>query len=206
MSTAPGSKSGSRHVVQHVADRRIDPRPPTGVDQHQLRAGVDHLRIVGADNHVLRKVRGRGSGDDLILADIGHVVGGDGIGEGAIVQRGAFEATDLVAVEPGRLLAGDRRGGARRQRPQQRSERACGNAADERAAGGVHHGVFPLGQVGQSLPSGEARSSAGIRFATGLRHDLSQRAHGDKVAALRLGDEHAHGGVMILADRHRPGG
>ena len=42
-------------------------------------------------------------------------------------------------------------------------------------------------------------------LAPGVRRDLSERAHRDEVASLRLGQEHVHGRVMILADRHRPG-
>src|SRR3954463_2120998 len=51
-----------------------------------------------------------------------------------------------------------------------------------------------------------ARISAYVHLASGFRRDLSECAHEDEVASLGPREEHAHGGVMIAADRDRSRG
>ena len=45
-----------------------------------------------------------------------------------------------------------------------------------------------------------------VSFASRVGRDLAERAHGDEVASLGLGQEQVHRRVVMFTDRHRPGG
>ena len=63
-----------------------------GIDQHQLRAGVDHLRIERDGHHALGHVGRFGGGERLLLGDVAHEAVGHRESAGAVADRGAFEA------------------------------------------------------------------------------------------------------------------
>jgi len=112
---AGGIDAGGGEIAQRAADRTLarleGGAAEAAVDQHQLAAGIDELRVERHRHHALGHVGGRRSGERLGLRHVAH----EGVGQreraGAVVDRGAFEAADLVTIKTGRLRAGRRRGG-----------------------------------------------------------------------------------------------
>jgi hypothetical protein len=85
--------------------------PVAAVDQDQLAAGVDELRVERHGHHALRHIGGFSGGQRVVLRDIGHERIRHRKRARTVVDRGALVGTDLVAIKTGRLCA--RHGGPR---------------------------------------------------------------------------------------------
>ena len=81
------------------------------IDQDQLAAGVDELRVERHRHHALRHVGGFGGGQRLLLRHVLDERVGHRERARPVIDRGAFEAADLVAIEARRLRAGWRHRG-----------------------------------------------------------------------------------------------
>ena len=110
-STPAAARFCSVRPAAPLASRAGD--PVAAVDQDQLAAGVDELRVERHRHHALRHVGGFRGRERLFLRDVGHERVGHRERARAVVDRGAFVSADLVAIETGRLRAGRRHRGAR---------------------------------------------------------------------------------------------
>ena len=104
---ALGIDAGGGEILQGAADRALagleSGDAVAAVDQHQLAAGVDELRVERHRHHALRHVGGFRSGQRLFLRDVFDERIGHRERARAVVDRGAFVSADLVAIETGRL-------------------------------------------------------------------------------------------------------
>src|SRR5262245_28919259 len=95
-----------------------------GVDNHELRAGVDDNGRAGVRDLVRRQMVCDERRIDVILRRVADVAVRQRIGISAVGDGGDFEVSDLVAIPAWVLLLGERRC---RLRPRHRKARQRGN-------------------------------------------------------------------------------
>ena len=110
---------GGREIGVILADRAlallVHAKPKPGIDGDQLGAGIHDHRRIGVVDLVLGQEVGFERGVDIGLGRIRDIGVGQRIGVGAVGDDRDLEGADLVAVPARRLLAGGRRGRARRR-------------------------------------------------------------------------------------------
>ena len=145
-----GLDPGSGKVLQRAADRALAGleigNAITAIDQHQLAAGVDELRIERHRHHALRHVGGLGCGERFLLWHVLHEGVGHREAARTVIDRGALKTADLVAIKSRCLRAGWRRGGRSSRHPQrrQRGRRTDrGGPCQQFTTAQVDHGILP---------------------------------------------------------------
>jgi hypothetical protein len=138
-------ETGRGQIVHEARRGRNEPAGGAGIDEHELRAGIDHERrkrnhhLVGALELIVECFLRVGNGE--ILEQSGREVRHPD----AIVNGGDFVGADLVAVEARGLLARKGRSSAGgldgRERADGRRCRYGGGAGEQAAAGELGHGV-----------------------------------------------------------------
>ena len=194
-----GIDAGGGEILQGAADRALGRLEigdaVAGVDQDQLAAGVDQLRVERHRHHALAAYRRLPRRQRLVLRTLRHEIVGHRKRTRTVVDRGAFVSADLVAIEAGRLGAGRRLGrrGRRSQRCQRGRGASNGGAGQKITAVQVSHGVFPLSRVSRFtervfgrecllLPWERKRGSIGRRLILGWHKGLEiKQGLGNKI-------------------------
>ncbi|MGY4428210.1 hypothetical protein ACVWWO_000687 [Bradyrhizobium sp. F1.13.1] len=147
---ALGVDAGGLEVLQRAADRALAGLEigdtVAGIDQHELGAGVDELRVERYRDHALRHVGRLARGQRFLLRRVDDELVRHRESTRTVIDRGALVAADLVAVEARRLRAGLRHrgigGGRSKLGHGRRTE--DGGACEQMAAIEIGHGEVPF--------------------------------------------------------------
>ena len=136
-------------VLQRATDRALAGLEigdtVAGVDQHELGAGVDELRVERHRDHALAHVGRLARGQRFLLWRVDDELVRHRESARTVIDRGALVAADLVAVEARRLRPGLRHRGIGNGRPRPVGSRTDGGGACEQmAAIEIGHGEVPF--------------------------------------------------------------